>query len=736
MEHGQSYLTWARPQDQVTAILVMTRPYPMDTKETSVSAKITELDQPQRGWRYHSGTTIYVERFSKGRLIAASLQDTGVPYYPQDEDSGQVAFDLQVDGESLYFGWDLVEAVTTDEGPESGPPKTRLVLQHTLKPLQLEIVTQAAGDGFFRRTMQLTNTSETDALGLTSITPLCGALWSMTDNVTENLHDSGGVPYRVGWFQDVEWGHEGNFQWQDVPLNTELAFGSSRGRSGHTSPFVLAHNNIYGGYFVAHLAWSANWRMSFFTDYSRAGQSKLKFALMPTAPAPMRLLAPGETISLPEVHFGLNHDSFDAAIQGWHRYLRRNVIPQVGDGRQPFIYNHWGFMQHEMTEPGLLREIDIATEIGAELFMVDAGWYADANTAWYDTSGDWLAGDRLPNDLFPVYEYARSKGLLCGLWVEIESAGSASKLAAEHPDWFITRYGETVPRILDLAKPEVQEHVESNIVRVIERYQLDMFRLDYNLDAREGGFNPREGRMENTLWRHVEVIHEIFDRARERFPNLQLENCSSGGGRTDLGILSRFTTAWTSDWMKMPRTVRILNGMSLALPPEFLDRLFGIAMNGSTRGHPETQLQVIVLAHPAISGLTPSLAEANPELLRLAKKYVGIYKDFIRPFHRESLVYHHTPVIGGGDASGWCALEYIAPDRSRAVAGVFRLVNAEESTYVLRFRGLDPSRRYLVTTEPGGLVAEIDGFALSQQGVSLRLDTPLTSRLLLCEAVG
>ncbi len=106
--------------------------------------------------------------------------------------------------------------------------------------------------------------------------------------------------------------------------------------------------------------------------------------------------------------------------------------------------------------------MDIAAEVGAELFMVDAGWYADANTPWPDTSGDWQAGNRLPNDLFPVFAYARSKGLLCGLWVEIESAGKASKLAAEHPDWFITRYGKPVERILDLAKPLVRDYVESH----------------------------------------------------------------------------------------------------------------------------------------------------------------------------------------------------------------------------------------------------------------------------------
>ena len=703
-----------------------------------MNSKITELQEPWRGWRYHSGPAVYVERFRDGRLIAAQLQATGIPFYPNDEDADLAAFDLQVDGESLYFGWDLAKShVAVD--PVTGCPMTVISLKHTWKPLRLDLQTTAAGDGFFRRCMTLSNLSADKTLALNAVTPLAGSVFWMSDGFDSGrlcLAESGDLPYRVGWMRDNEWSQEGNFQWQAVPLRAELAFGSVRGRSGYTTPFAVAHNNVFGGYFVASLAWSANWRMAFACEQPlNGGNSRLRYALMPVAPAPLRLLGPGETITLPEVHFGLNHESFDQTIQAWHAYQRRQVLPRVGAGCQPVTYNHWGFTQHELSEASLQGEIETASAIGAELFMVDAGWYADANTPWQDTSGDWQVGNRLPNGLEPVFAAARSKGLLCGLWVEIESAGKASQLAATHPDWFISRYGKTLERILDLAKPPVRQYVEDHIFRLIERYQLDMFRLDYNLDAWEGGFNERDGRRENTLWRHVEAMYAIFDKVRARFPQLQLENCSSGGARTDLGMNSRFTTAWVSDWLRMPRTLRVLNGMSLALPPEYINRTFGVVMNGSYKGNPETQLQAIVFAHPTISGLTPSLIEANPGLLALAKKYVTLYKDFIRPWHRDARLYHHTPVIPGIEASGWCALENVAADRTRAVAGVFRLVNAPDDLYVFRFRGLDPARRYRVTTEPGGLVCEVAGVELQEHGVRVRLDTPLTSRLLLCEAV-
>ena len=40
----------------------------------------------------------------------------------------------------------------------------------------------------------------------------------------------------------------------------------------------------------------------------------------------------------------------------------------------------------------------------------------------------------------------------------------------------------------------------------------------------------------------------------------------------------------------MPRTVRILNGMSMALPPEYLDRLFGVALSNAMRGSTDALL--------------------------------------------------------------------------------------------------------------------------------------------------
>lgn len=692
---------------------------------------IVQTDVDKLGWRYGSGTAIYTERFIDGRLISASFQDNGIPIFERKERVDDPSFDLVIDGESLYFGWQIegFESSTDEQGGVVGV----LTLRHDRKPVKLKIVTTAAGHGFFRRKIEITNTSADETLGITSVSPLKGVFWCMGDSIKENLRDNTVHPYSVGHYRDFYWGHEGNFGWQDVPLNTRVAYGSRIGRSGHSVPFFILRNNIFGGYFVCHLAWSGNWETMVSSEYSpNTSKVCLRFDVKPVAPAPMRLIAPGETVTAPEVHFGLNHVSFDDAVQSLHSYLRESVMKTVGDGLQPVIYNHWCYQGDEISDEQIRWEIDTAAEVGAELLMVDAGWYGDKGTKWYTTTGDWEHGDRLPDDLFPYFDYARSKGLKVGLWAEIESAGEDSKLAKEHPDWFISRYGHSIERNLDLVKPEVKDYIESTIVRLIEKYNLDMYRLDYNQAPYEGGFNEKDGRLENTSWRHVEAIYEIFDRVGKRFPHVQFENCSSGGGRMDAGIMSKFTTTWVSDWMSMPRTVRILNGMTIALPPEYVNRMAGTSMDICC-GNLDTMFHVFVMSHPMVSGLASNKEYLNPDMVATVKKYVGIYKNFIRPWHRNSRVYHHTPVIEGADGVGWAALEYVSEDKTKAVAAVFRLVNASESVYAFKFNGLDPALIYKVTFEPDGCFIKLKGYELMQLGVEIYLDNALTSKLMLLE---
>jgi alpha-galactosidase len=387
--------------------------------------------------------------------------------------------------------------------------------------------------------------------------------------------------------------------------------------------------------------------------------------------------------------------------------------------------------------------VDIAAEHGAELLIIDAGWYGREPGVWHDNVGDWKEGPWLPTGLRPVREYARYKGLLFGLWMEPESIGPNSALLEAHPDWVLTRDGKPfgirdriVGRALDLSKPEVAEWVEAQITDLIQRYDLDLFRLDYNTVAFEGGNRVLDGIVENTLWRHCEVLFGIFDRLRARFPSVVFENCAGGGGRTDLGIMARFHTTWISDWMRAPRAVQILNGMTMSLPPEVCSRAFALVGGpGASAGDLETQLRVPLFGHPCYSRTAPLWADSNPAATELITHHIQMYKDFIRPMLSTCRVFHHTPLLPMAEYNPWCVLEYVAGDASRAFAGLFRLNPVGSNTFQFRPRGLSLAHRYRVTLENSGAIVERTGHDLARNGFAVRLARPLTSELILMEAI-
>jgi alpha-galactosidase len=351
--------------------------------------------------------------------------------------------------------------------------------------------------------------------------------------------------------------------------------------------------------------------------------------------------------------------------------------------------------------------------------------------------GDWYAGAWLPNDLNPVREYARQKGLLFGLWVEIESIGSASKLRREHPDWVLTRDGKPVAggRLLDLTNPAVTAWMESEIARIIRRYDLDLFRIDYNSTAEEGGNRIRDGFTENTLWRHVEALYAMLDRLRKQFPHVIFQNCAGGGGRLDLGMMSRFQNTELSDWLRAPRGLKILNGMTWILPPEILLRTFGTESEGPVSdAELVTQLRATTMALPILRGLSPSPADFNPLEREAVRKNIALYEQVIRPMLKDCRVYHHTPYTPMLEGSPWVVLEYATPDAQKGLGWIFRTDESGDAVYRFMPRGLDLSRTYQVTFSNSEQTLEIPGYLLLQQGIPVRLEGDLTSELLIFRA--
>ncbi|HUU58767.1 MAG TPA: alpha-galactosidase, partial [Phycisphaerae bacterium] len=221
---------------------------------------------------------------------------------------------------------------------------------------------------------------------------------------------------------------------------------------------------------------------------------------------------------------------------------------------------------------------------------------------------------------------------------------------------------------------------------------------------------------------------------RSRFPHLVLENCAGGGGRTDLGMVSRMHFTWFSDYCLAPRAVRMQNGMMLALAPELLARVCGVVMNAHRGGDLDMQLRMnFLLGNPCLSGFWPAPQDAHPVVLDRIHRAVALFKTHVRPMIATCRVFHHTPEIIGDQPTGWCVIEYAAPDASKAIAGVFRLAGESEGERVVRFRGVSRAKTYSVWFDDPGEAAIVTGRELAERGLTVHLPNPMTSELILVE---
>lgn len=698
-------------------------------------------DGPEPIVSYRTGWVVYEESLSKGQFVGRGWNGAGyINFYDgrldPDEYPVPQAFRLEIDGQSLVTDW---KWGGLNKLPSvNGNSQTEITLEHAIRPVTVKVCTKLDGTAVITRWLEITNRG-TQPSALARVCPWSGVL-RKTDRWRSHLEGTSLPLYSLGYFESSRWGEEGDFHWHDMPEAGYSVDGRYR-RGRYRHPMFMLRNNAMGELFIGQLAWTGGYSFDFDLDGEigeRPGESAaaLTFSAGPDAPSPLRVIAPGETVTTPQVHLGLVFGDLDAAVQAMHTHLRRSVFKKEARGRAAWVESGIG-PELEITPEQVNHAIDVAAEGGAEVFFIDASWYAAPLSNWWKTVGDWNVDPRrFPAGLKPFRDKVHAAGMLWGLWMDAERIGEDSAVARQHPDWMAMNYdGERkIGGLLDLTNPEAANWMEGQIVRVIQEQQLDFFRLDYNTDPGRGIKTSRDGFVENGYWRYYDTLYAIYDRLRTRFPDVIFENCAGGGGRTDIGMVSRFGHTDVTDWQIAPRSFTITNGMTMALPPEYVDRLLG-GQDGQTAADFDFQARQLLFLQPKFGFLYPAGASPNPVFMQRLKHWVDLYKNFVRPFIDTSLIYHHTPEISGLDPHGWGVLELASEDRARAICGLFQLSAPTRPEYELRLRGLDASRRYRVTFDNTGQSTVVDGFVLVEQGITVRLEGALTSELLVFEAV-
>ncbi|HTI19874.1 MAG TPA: alpha-galactosidase, partial [Kutzneria sp.] len=394
------------------------------------------------------------------------------------------------------------------------------------------------GTDVIRRWVELANTGDGELL------------LRRLDSAAVNVPVPGGarLTYLVG-----QWAQE--FQRKQVEIERGgFGIGSTQGVPGHDyAPWFAVQDAAAADgpttpTWGASLAWSGSWHLDAQVDAGRL--LRLRAGREPHEGEV--LLPAGNTLTTPQLLVAFSPEGLDGLARVWHAYERTESRPRSLRPR-PVLYNSWEATGFDVDQDSQLELAGVAASIGAELFVVDDGWFTGRVD---DTAGlgDWYPDPaEFPDGFGAFVDKVRGLGLEFGLWVEPESVSPGSRLLTEHPDWVYAIEGRPATLIrgqlaLDLGREDVCEFVLSMLDRLLCDYPIGYLKWDMNRPPTE------QGRPGDPLPRavdldagHVANYYRVLDALRSQHPHVLIEGCAGGGGRADAAAVARTDVVWPSD---------------------------------------------------------------------------------------------------------------------------------------------------------------------------------------------
>ena len=468
-----------------------------------------------------------------------------------------------------------------------------------------------------------------------------------------------------------------------------------RGR-GHDASLLLAAGPTGFGWRAGevravHVAWSGNTRT--YAERGNTGSSLLAGGELLLA-GEVRL-AEGDTYAGPWV-YGSTGTGLDDLAARFHRFLRAR--PEHPRSPRPVLINVWEavYFDHDL---GRLKQLaDLAASIGVERYVLDDGWFGSRRD---DTSGlgDWVVSDAVwPEGLAPIVDHVHALGMQFGLWFEPEMVNPDSEVARAHPEWILAP-GERLPvparhqQVLDLAHPDAYAHVRDQMLAILAAYRIDYIKWDHNRDLVEAGHRST-GRP--AVHEQTAAAYRLIAELKAAHPDLEIESCSGGGGRADLGIMALTDRLWTSDCIDALERQQIEAYTTLLLPPELMGSHIASPISHTTgRAHSlDFRAGTAFFSH---LGIEWDITTASPEELEQLRGWVEAHKQHRALLHTGTVVRDERP-DGAHAVRG-----VVAADLGEAIYSIVALgTSVMNPPGVFRLPGLDRSARYRVQPLPPG----------------------------------
>lgn len=517
----------------------------------------------------------------------------------------------------------------------------------------------------------------------------------------------------------------GNWAAEGVPTVERLTRGvksirnSDGARNAHLDApeVMIALDGVpqenYGRVLGAALCWSGNFELR----VAATDEKGFHFYAGIDPMASEYVLESKKVFSTPHLAYTWSNEGMGGVSRAFHRWARTCGMLHNGNATRDILLNSWEGIYFDITEERILAMMNDIAAFGGELFVMDDGWFGSKYQRNTDNAalGDWVVDTRkLPNGLKALTDAAKERHIKFGIWIEPEATNTLSELYEQHPDWVLQERNRELKLgrggtqlVLDMTNPKVQDFVFNIVDDLLTKHpEISYIKWDANasiqncgspyLDQTAKRSNSAYGLTSNLYVDYHLGLVKTLERIRAKYPNVVIQNCASGGGRANYGLMPYFDEFWVSDNNDALQRVYIQWGTSYFFPSNAMAQHIGgspYLMTGRTTpikfrcdvamsGRLGMELQPAHMTDEERAQCTVAFADYKEmrELIQLGNLY-----RLVSP-------YQPVPVV---ERQQVVSLMYVSDTKDHAVLFAYGLSSfMKQSSRRIRLAGLDPDRTY------------------------------------------
>ncbi len=530
--------------------------------------------------------------------------------------------------------------------------------------------------------------------------------------ITLKRFDSGHLTLRRGdvWLTHLhgDWAAETDVTQEPLTRGLQTIRNSDGARNAHLdAPEVMLSldgrpQEHSGRTIGAALCWSGNFEIRINTTTKH--EHHLYVGIDPQAS--QYVLESKEVFCTPRLALTYSTEGMGGVSRTFHRWARTEGMLHRGMKTGDILLNSWEGLYFDINEERMLQMMDDIAKFGGELFVMDDGWFGDKYQRNDDSStlGDWVVDKKkLPGGLRVLCSAAAQKGIKFGIWIEPEAVNTKSELFEKHPEWALQTKGRELKLgrggtqlVLDMTNPKVQDFAFRIVDDLLTKYpEIAYLKWDANASIQNVGslYLPMQKQSNLYVDYHLGLL-KVLQRIRQKYPDVVIQDCASGGGRANYGLLPYFDEFWVSDNTDALQRVFIQWGTSLFFPANAMACHINHCPYWNTGGR---VIPIKFRCDVAMSGrlgieLQPK--DMTDEERQQCTACFRDYKELRNVVQTGDLYRLVSPYNRGGVAS----LMYVDDAQQQAALFVYKTDNYYNQTLPrIRLAGLNPDKTYTLT---------------------------------------